>query len=236
MQVLSTVRHPVIGPIIKRDRRRAASLAAFPLLGGDHDMKIGISGASNCGKTTAARQIAKDMKLPMIQEGFLTFTNARKSAKSPMAMLQAHVDIITKKAALEKRAGVDFVADRTPIDVMMMFCTLQEPVKNAMPSSAVAAFTEQARENCRVYDYVVIPPWAVFTYHDPAQWFPATSTPKMNPWTNYSRHMMVHGIALDWIGASKVITPPAEIFLDGKISDWLSRRIDLPETDAEVSV
>ena len=195
-------------------------------------MKIGFSGASNCGKTTAAQQLATDMKLPLIEEGFKAFTAARQAARSPSQMLLAHIDIIANKLAAENKVTGGFIADRTPIDVVMMFCLLPEPGRNKMPSKAVATFIDQAREGCRNYDYVVIPPWAVFNYHDPEHWNPETSRPKMNPWTNYSRHMMIHGIAADWLKPDQIISPPADVLLDGKISQWLMQRIGYTESVA----
>ena len=150
-------------------------------------MKIGFSGAANCGKTTLSRMASEQLGLPLIEEGFPELNRKLKLEASPDAVLGLFLNLLEEKEASENRHPEGFVSDRTPIDLFMYFCSLNQRLAQTAPKE-VAAFQEAAEAYCRKYDLVVIPPWGVVSYTQPAMWSPKTARNKMNPWVNLTRH------------------------------------------------
>ena len=79
-------------------------------------MKIAVSGSAGVGKTTFSRQLAEDLNVSHIAEGYDEFYDESGHVIQPHKRLaEAMVTLANKKFALEKRAG-RFVSDRCPVD------------------------------------------------------------------------------------------------------------------------
>lgn len=189
-------------------------------------MRIGLSGAANCGKSTLAEQISVQFGVPVIEEKFRVLRKRIRSAKSPNEFLNAFVSTLEEKEEAEARCDGGFVADRTPIDLFVYLCTFSPQLLNSVPSKNILAFQKRAEAYCQKYDVLIIPPWGVVSYKDLSSWKPGAESLKMNPWTNYTRHMIVLSVAQSWMQNGKVITPPADIVLGGNVGDWLKDSTD----------
>ena len=119
--------------------------------------------------------------------------------------------------------------------LFIYFCTLSSRILNQVPSKEILAFQNKAEVYCQKYDVLIVPPWGVVSYISPGSWKPGMSSYKMNPWTNYMRHMAFHGVAISWLPREKVLTPPADVVLEGNIGDWLMRSVEQPSADQKRS-
>ena len=183
-------------------------------------MKIGISGAANCGKSTIAKKIARDLNLPIIDERLNIIQERLRNESSPQKNLDTFLSILEEKNQSEEKNTSGFVADRTPIDLFVLFCAQPQQLLNTMPSGKVNEFLRKARTYCKKYDYIIIPPWGVVSYSELESWKAGFSYPRMNPWTNYVRHMSFLGTACMWVPQCKVLQPPASVVLEGRVTDW----------------
>ena len=184
-------------------------------------MKIGISGAANCGKTTIARKIATDLGLPLIDEGFESINPGLTRDRTPQENLKVFLSILEEKRRLEFSNASGFVADRTPIDLVVFLCAHPQPHEDVSFMEQINGFRLTAKSYIEDYDYLVIPPWGVVSYSEITRGVPGFCQSPMNPWTNYLRHMAFLGTASSWLPQERILQPPADVITANQITEWL---------------
>ena len=185
-------------------------------------MKIAISGAANCGKSTLACQLAKALSLPVIDENIEPINQALQSRPRSVADIKkAFQQVLDDKKALEEMQADGFISDRNAIDLFNFLCSFTILVQD----NDIYDFYMACKQHTQSYDYVIIPSWGVASYQDLEFYVMNESTPKMNPWINMRRHASIIGLSLMWLPPEKVIVIPGNITNLNEQVAWIVERI-----------
>ena len=186
-------------------------------------VKIAISGATNCGKTTLIKDLSQRLNLPIVEEQFEALNDPTILKKPYENLMNRAYQIFDKKLLIEDEFEKGFITDRCPIDLFFFWCNHPAIVR----SEQTLIFYNKCKKQCEKYDFLIIPPWGSVTYKHLESYIPGLSKPKMNPWINLRRHTGMMGLAFDWIPREKIIIPPQDLIDINKRSDWILEQISL---------
>lgn len=182
-------------------------------------MKLAVTGAANCGKTTLVDKLAAELDLPRVDEEFHRIIELRRKNPAPAELFTLLETILREKQENEAKHPAGFVADRSPVDLFCVLCSY--PALRQFHQRTLD-FMKQARAACTGYDYLIIPPWGNAAYNDLQNYLPGTSLPAMNPWSNLMQHSAMVGTAIQWLPADRILLPPADAINDGQIGQWIA--------------
>lgn len=184
-------------------------------------MKIAISGAANCGKTTLAKHLAKELDLPVIEEQFKIILAVKQAKTGVKDLKDAFHNLFYDKKNQEEPHINGFLTDRCPIDLFNFWSV--HPALHCLPETY--DFFKLCKEQSQHYDYVIFPPWGSVTYHNLETGIPGQTMPRMNPWLNLARHSSTLGLAYTWLPAEKIIQLPSHITDIDERTRWLIDKI-----------
>ncbi len=185
-------------------------------------MKIAISGAGNCGKTTLAKHFSITVGLPIIDEGYFDIVNTVMQGSIDFDILAGKfLAVQKKKFTAEKRSKKGFVADRSSIDLFQYWLTFHE-LRN---DPFTLDFYKLCRRNAQRYDFVVFPPWGVAAYSDLENRSTDNNRKYKYPWTNLDRHSSILGLAHHWLPTEKILQVPTDLLTVEEWTSWLVEKI-----------
>lgn len=180
-------------------------------------MKIALSGAANTGKTTLAKDLAKETNLPLITERFSDLPPRTLQDKAGEQLAKAFLRIKRDKSDLEQTHQAGFVSDRCTIDLFNYWISF--------PVLANRTETQELYNNCKnhanSYDYIVFLSWGSVVYREIEADKPQIIKSRMNPWLNLTRHSSTLGLAYSWVDPSKIIVIPKDISDRQERVGWL---------------
>lgn len=180
-------------------------------------MKIAISGAANTGKTTLAGDLAKEIKLPLIEERFAELPRRTPQDRSGDALAEAFLRIDREKLELEKTFEDGFISDRCSIDLFNYWISFPVLASRSETSELYKKWKTHANH----YDYVVFLSWGSIAYVEIEQNQRQRIASRMNPWLNMSRHCSTLGLAHTWLDPNKIIIIPRNVTDRKKRVNWL---------------
>jgi len=189
-------------------------------------MKISLSGAANCGKTTLVQLLSATLSLPIIDEKFdILMKGLLQADCNSIERIQLiFQQVFEEKKSTEVLFSKGFITDRCPLDLFNFFSNLT----TLLQTNEVYGFYEECRQHVQQYDYVIIPPWGVASYQDLDNYILGETKPVMSPWVNMNRHASTIGLALMWLPVEKVLIIPDDILSTNEQCEWIIERICNP--------
>ncbi len=174
-------------------------------------MRLAISGASNCGKTTLAEGLAKALGLEVIPE----FLGAREPGPNlqPPEEMRRFNTILQAKTAREAELPDGFVSDRSPID--LAYSWLIRGLPRHFPDESREFFANcKRRSHC--YEAVIFPPGPSpelghTNYFGKAE----------RIWEMWRNHCAMIGLALQWLPADKMLVVPSHMKTPEQRVEWV---------------
>ncbi len=195
-------------------------------------MRLAITGASFCGKTTLANNLAKLLNLPIFHEGLDLINDSLKKGEDVPNVINAFKTTLKNRIKTENKHKDGFISDRCPLDIYNYWSIYTPLIENSYST----VFHDNCKTQMQKYDYVIIPPWGVVSFNDinPNQDAPTLRKldkrppPKMNPWMNLSRHASMIGLAYIWLPPEKIILIPNSVAdIDERVA-WLLEILNQP--------
>jgi len=180
-------------------------------------MRIGISGAANCGKTTLAHELVASLGLEVVPE-LLGEPFDIRVPRPPEDLLSRLIAIDAAKAARESELENGFVCDRTSVDLAVQ-CYLQR-IHESLPDEA-KEFVRACRKRIDAYDVIIFPPGPSPIlddenyYGDPARL-----------WRMWHNHTMMMGLAKRWVGDERLLIIPDGVAATEARVAWVMERLN----------
>lgn len=178
-------------------------------------MRLAVSGASNCGKTTLADDLARDLGLEIIPEYHGTTIEIGPQSP-PQLRAKRLVEILDAKAARQDELPGGWISDRSPIDLAWFWLRLGLPER--VPAQTTA-FLTSCKNQVQNLDVLVFPPG------------PAPHEGRFNfgkrerVWEMLRNHSAMIGLAYQWLPASKIILIPPHVESPGQRVEWVLQHL-----------
>lgn len=175
-------------------------------------MRLALSGASNCGKTTLVNDLADALELEVIPEFLGSSFNADEDLR-PAEARQRLQSVLQNKSDREASLPNGFISDRGPIDLAYIW------FKTGMPAQAPrlsSEFIGQCRERASNYDAVIFPPGP-----SPESGMTNYFGKPNNIWDVWRNHSAMIGLALQWCPRHQVFIMPSHLETREQRVEWV---------------
>lgn len=175
-------------------------------------MRLAVTGASNCGKTTLAKDLAKTLKLQVIPE-FLGSPFEVSPHLTPLQEMKRFAAILEAKSHREATLSNGFVSDRCPIDLAYSWLIRGLPLRYPKESQD---FISLCKKQSPHYDALVFPPGpspelgSVNYFGKPAR-----------IWEMWRNHNALIGLAFQWLPTNKVHVIPTHVETREQRIEWV---------------